>query len=139
MTPLERAESFVCPHLHGTIRRGDCAARHQRFGSTKSGVEGVTGCCCRRCDVCAEHARDARVEHVQLATIVPKPSGVRRRLRLCLGCGGPILEPRVHRRDRLLDLRRQVCGPACAALASEYKRRVRANELPEWAGKDMST
>jgi len=133
MNPRERDESFVCPHLHGTIRRGDCAARHQRFGGTKASVEGVTGCCCRRCDVGAEHARDARVEHVQLATIVPKPSARRRRPLLCLGCGGPILEPRVYRRDRLLDLRRRVCGPACALAASEYKRRMQANQLPEWA------
>jgi hypothetical protein len=138
MTPLERAESFVCPHLHGTIRRGDCAARHERFG-TKAGANGITGCCCRRCDVGAEHARDARVEYVQIAVIVPKPNARRRRTRLCLGCGGPILEPRIHRRDRLLDLRRRVCGPACAVLASEYKRRMHANQLPEWAQQEIRT
>jgi hypothetical protein len=135
MTRLELAEVFECPHLHGRISRRSCAARHKSFagkGSSRPLVEGITGCCCRTCPIGAMHARGKRAPDVALVQVVAKSSESRRRPRLCLGCGSPLPVNTIPRGDRLLDMQRRVCGPTCAGLASDFRRRIERLQLPEW-------
>jgi hypothetical protein len=134
MTPAERDESFVCPKLHSTISRGDCAARHVRYASRAASTNGVAGCCCSVCPIGAEHARGVRALHVQLAVIVPKPSRRSYRPHLCVGCGLPVPQPSVPRRDRMWGAQlRNVCGPSCASLARSFEGQTFELQLPEWA------
>jgi hypothetical protein len=143
MTSLELAETFTCPQLHATITRGSCAARHRSFAGkghhkrrdvrNPNSAEGITGCCCRTCDVGAMHARGERAPDVPLARVVAKRSEFHRRPRVCLGCGLPLPPPAVPRSDRMFDIQRRVCGPTCAGLASEFKRSIERLQLPEWA------
>lgn len=136
MTSLELEEVFDCPHLHSRINRRSCAARHRSFAIKGRGghgsTEGITSCCCRRCDVGAMHARGQRAD-VPLARVTAKPSEYRRRPRVCLGCGLPMPPPAVPRGDRMFDTQRQVCGPTCASRASDFKRSIERLQLPEWA------
>jgi predicted nucleic acid-binding Zn ribbon protein len=142
MKTRELAEAFACPHLHATLTRSSCAARYRSFqskGHHKSkdghsrGNEGITGCCCRSCDIGAAHAKGKLVPDVALASIVARPTKFRRRQRHCLGCGDPIPPPSVPRSDRFWHTNRRVCGPACASLVNESKRNLHRVQLPEWA------
>jgi hypothetical protein len=136
MTRLELDEVFACPHLHGAISRRSCAARHKSFagkGGTRPFTEGITGCCCRRCDIGAMHAKGKRVPDVPLVQVVARSSQLRRRPRLCLGCGSPLPVNTIPRSDRIFgEAQRTVCGPTCASKASDFRRRIERLQLPEW-------
>lgn len=136
MTSRELAELFACPHLHGTISRRSCAARHKSFagkGGTRPFAEGITGCCCRRCDIGATHARGKRAPDVPLVQVVARTTELRRRVRRCLGCGSPLPVNTIPRSDRIFgDVQRSVCGPTCASKASDAKRKLEQSQLPEW-------
>lgn len=134
MTRLELDEVFACPHLHGRISRRSCAARHKSFaskGSSRPLVEGITGCCCRACDIGALHARGKPAPDVPLVQVVAKPSQLRKRPRLCLGCGSPLpVNTGPHRIFGYVQ--RTVCGPSCWSLVADAKRNLQQSQLPEW-------
>lgn len=137
MTRLELAEVFACSRLHGTISRRSCAARHKSFAAKKSNAqasyEGITGCCCRGCDIGAMHARGKRVPDVPLVQVVARATELHRRVRRCLGCGSPLPVNTIPRSDRIFgDIQRTVCGPTCASKASDAKRNLQQSQLPEW-------
>jgi hypothetical protein len=135
MTRVELDEVFDCPHLHARINRRSCAARHKSFASkkqnAKASYEGISGCCCRRCEVGAMHAKGKRAPDVPLVQVVARTTELRRRVRRCLGCGNPLpVNTAPHR--IFGHVQRTVCGPSCWSLVDDAKRKFQQSQLPEW-------
>lgn len=134
MTDAERAQSFVCTPLHGTITRGACAERHLRWKRARNptgpltGGAGVTGCACRRCPIGKEHARGRVVPNVQLVQVRMHGGSDGKRVSHCSGCGQPMptSQPKRGRAP-------STCSDACAAAVSEFVQRSSDEQLLEWA------
>ncbi len=134
MTAAERAQTFMCRPLHGTITRGACAERHVRWkraASTvgpRNGGAGVTACACRSCPIGIEHARGRVVADVQLVQVRMHEPDDGKRVRRCIGCGEPmpVSQPK---RGRALS----TCSDACGATVSEFVQRSTDEQLLEWA------